>query len=237
MKLEFDYTFEDVKEAYAAHQPEPAKGRASAARTVGAVFFGIMIFLTFALLVWDTDAPPARPIWLDMAMPAIALVLFVTPWLTYRSLKVSGVRGVWRTRGFLVAVGWLLAVGLLLILWRMLGTPPATDAMTAAAHQGLTWGAIRDFLIPHITWLLLIGAIFVLLVRQTRQQLLATWNGSPTLHRRHTLTLAVKGRAIRAVAAGDLSVNFELPEPVSGRTGAWTKRDSVTAFRAWQATQ
>jgi hypothetical protein len=53
----------------------------------------------------------------------------------------------------------------------------------------------------------------------------------------HPLTLTLKGRAVRAVAAGDLAVEFELDQPASGRVGVWTKRDSVTAFRNWRVTQ
>ena len=191
MKLEFDYTLEDLKEAYAAYQPKPPARGKTAARTMGVAFVGVISFLTFTLLVWDTDSPPARPILLDIAMPFVALMLFVTPWLTYRSLKVSGVRGIWRNCGLLGAVGWLVAVGLLVLSWRFLSTATAPDARpeTVTGPEGLPWRMILDFLIPHITWMLLLVTVFVLLVRQTSQQLLATWNGSPTLHRRHTLTM------------------------------------------------
>jgi hypothetical protein len=50
----------------------------------------------------------------------------------------------------------------------------------------------------------------------------------------HTLTLTVNGRAVEAVAAGDLVVTHTLDRPVTGRAGVWTKRDSVTAFRQWR---
>lgn len=49
----------------------------------------------------------------------------------------------------------------------------------------------------------------------------------------HPLSVTLKGRRLSAEAAGDLRVDHELTEEVSGRTGVWTKRDSVTAFRNW----
>jgi hypothetical protein len=61
-----------------------------------------------------------------------------------------------------------------------------------------------------------------------------------TAHRRlamnewHPLVLTVRDRTLRATAAGDLSVDHTLDRPVSGRVGAWTKRDSITAFRRWR---
>jgi hypothetical protein len=47
----------------------------------------------------------------------------------------------------------------------------------------------------------------------------------------HTLSMTVDGTSFSAVAAGDLRLTWTLAEPVSGRVGYWTKRDSVTAFR------
>lgn len=49
----------------------------------------------------------------------------------------------------------------------------------------------------------------------------------------HPLSVTIKGRTISAVAAGDLRVEHTLDRDVNGRTGLWTKRDSVTAFRGW----
>jgi hypothetical protein len=60
---------------------------------------------------------------------------------------------------------------------------------------------------------------------QHRRLPLGTW---------HPLVVTVSGRTIAATAAGDLRVEHTLDRTVGGRVGVWTKRDSVTAFRAWR---
>jgi len=55
-----------------------------------------------------------------------------------------------------------------------------------------------------------------------------------TLNGWHPLSVAVKGRTISAVAAGDLRVEHTLDRDIGGRVGLWTKRDSITAFRSWR---
>ncbi|MBA3887903.1 MAG: hypothetical protein H0X67_19580, partial [Acidobacteria bacterium] len=47
----------------------------------------------------------------------------------------------------------------------------------------------------------------------------------------HDLTITLDGRRVRGEMAGGFLVAYELPRPVTGRIGLWTKRDAVTAFR------
>lgn len=47
----------------------------------------------------------------------------------------------------------------------------------------------------------------------------------------HRLELTVRGRKIRAVVNGRLSVEHDLEEPVKGQLGLWTKPDATSAFR------
>lgn len=47
----------------------------------------------------------------------------------------------------------------------------------------------------------------------------------------HRLELTVRGKKIRAVVNGRLSVEHELAEPPRGQLGMWTKPDATSAFR------
>ena len=47
----------------------------------------------------------------------------------------------------------------------------------------------------------------------------------------HRLELTVRGRKVRAVVNGRLSVEHELAEPPRGQLGMWTKPDATSAFR------
>lgn len=49
----------------------------------------------------------------------------------------------------------------------------------------------------------------------------------------HDLRVEVKGSAVRASVNDKLHLTYTLPAPVSGRVGFYTKRDSVTAFKAF----
>jgi hypothetical protein len=51
----------------------------------------------------------------------------------------------------------------------------------------------------------------------------------------HTLDVVVSATAVTATVNGRLVVRHALDRPVTGRVGVWTKADSVTAFRAFQA--
>ena len=51
----------------------------------------------------------------------------------------------------------------------------------------------------------------------------------------HTLDVEVNGLTVTATANGRLSVIHRLDAPATGRVGVWTKTDSVTAFRLFQA--
>lgn len=51
----------------------------------------------------------------------------------------------------------------------------------------------------------------------------------------YPLMVTVNGRELTASAAGDLTIAYTLDEPVRGRVGVWTKRDSVTGFRNLRA--
>lgn len=51
----------------------------------------------------------------------------------------------------------------------------------------------------------------------------------------YPLELTIEGRSLRAVAAGELTIEYTLDEPVQGRVGLWTKRDSITSFRDLRA--
>lgn len=53
------------------------------------------------------------------------------------------------------------------------------------------------------------------------------------LHTWHDLQVTVAGRQVTAVVNGKLRLTHELPTPVSGGVGFWTKRESVTAFKAF----
>ena len=60
----------------------------------------------------------------------------------------------------------------------------------------------------------------------TRRLAVDTW---------YPLVLTVNGRALTASAAGELTIAYTLDEPVRGRVGVWTKRDSITGFRNLRA--
>ena len=51
----------------------------------------------------------------------------------------------------------------------------------------------------------------------------------------HTLTLRVAGNRVTVAANDSISLTHELPGPVFGRVGLWTKRDAITAFRNFTA--
>lgn len=53
----------------------------------------------------------------------------------------------------------------------------------------------------------------------------------------HTLTLRVDDRRVTVTANDSISLAHELPAPVNGRVGLWTKRDAVTAFRRFRASK
>ena len=50
----------------------------------------------------------------------------------------------------------------------------------------------------------------------------------------HDLRVEVRGTKVIASVAGKLRIEHTLPAPVSGRVGFYTKRDSVTAFKAFK---
>jgi hypothetical protein len=53
----------------------------------------------------------------------------------------------------------------------------------------------------------------------------------------HDLVVNIDGANVTAAADnGAMTVAHTLPAPVDGRLGLWTKADSVTAFRALNAT-
>lgn len=47
----------------------------------------------------------------------------------------------------------------------------------------------------------------------------------------HTLTLRLDGKRVTVAANDSITLTHDLPGPVSGRVGLWTKRDAVTSFR------
>ena len=51
----------------------------------------------------------------------------------------------------------------------------------------------------------------------------------------HDLVVEVRGNRVVATVNGKLRIEHALPAPVSGRVGFYTKRDSVTAFKAFSA--
>jgi hypothetical protein len=51
----------------------------------------------------------------------------------------------------------------------------------------------------------------------------------------YPLVLQVDGRQVSASAAGELTIDYTLDEPVQGLVGVWTKRDSITSFRDLRA--
>lgn len=53
----------------------------------------------------------------------------------------------------------------------------------------------------------------------------------------HDLVVEVRGSRVVATVNGTLRIEHTLVEPVSGRVGFYTKRDSVTAFKAFSARQ
>jgi len=52
----------------------------------------------------------------------------------------------------------------------------------------------------------------------------------------HALKIAVKGTALTAFLDDKLSLEYTLPQPVSGKIGLWSKTDSVTEFDAFTVT-
>lgn len=52
----------------------------------------------------------------------------------------------------------------------------------------------------------------------------------------HDLRVEVRGTRVTTTVNGTLMIAHTLPAPVSGRVGFYTKRDSVTAFKAFSAT-
>jgi hypothetical protein len=51
----------------------------------------------------------------------------------------------------------------------------------------------------------------------------------------HELKVEIRGATITASVNNTLRLEHTLPEPVSGRVGFWTKRDSISAFKAFSA--
>ena len=53
----------------------------------------------------------------------------------------------------------------------------------------------------------------------------------------HDLRVEVRGTRVSAIVGDTLRVEHELPAPVSGKVGFYTKRDSVSAFKAFRITR
>ncbi len=52
----------------------------------------------------------------------------------------------------------------------------------------------------------------------------------------HTLTASIAGQHLTALVDGKPAFAYDLPRPVSGRLGLWSKADSVTRFRRFVMT-
>ncbi len=52
----------------------------------------------------------------------------------------------------------------------------------------------------------------------------------------HAIKIATKGAAVRGFLDGEPLLEYELPSPISGKIGLWTKTDSVTEFADFVAT-
>jgi hypothetical protein len=194
--IEFQYTFEDLKEANAAHKPKAAeKHRASGGRRLGTFVFFVMFVGTYALLVAsspEASAGSGRPVLLDLLMPVLALAAFLGPWMLARAMMAHGAKGLVTTRGL---IGWVVAVVLLAVfLWIRRHAPDPADGVVAAERS--TWQSISDFVRPHFTWLVLTGATCIFLIRYTSRQLLTIWEGAPVLRRPFTLTVSDHGITI-----------------------------------------
>jgi hypothetical protein len=201
--IEFQYTFEDLKEANAAHKPKAPERRRSGGRTLATVFFVIVAAVLFALLAVsspEASAASGRPVLLDLVIPILAIAAFLGPWLAARALSAQGAKGLVRTRGFVAAVGWLVVVGLLALLAWSAGHAPepadGTSAVVAVAAERSTWARVSDFVRPHMTWLILLGTLCAYLIRYIRRQLLTIWDGSPNLRRPYTMTATDDGITI-----------------------------------------
>jgi len=197
--IEFQYTFEDLKEANAAHKPKGAeKQRASGGRRVGSIVFFIVFVGTFALLVLsspEASAGTGRPVLLDLLMPMLALAVFLGPWVMARALKARGAKGLVSTRGVVGAIGWVVAAVLLAVfVWIRRHAPDPADGVVAAERSA--WRGIADFVRPHFTWVVLTGAMCIFLIRYTSRQLLTIWEGAPGLRMPFTLSVSDDGITI-----------------------------------------
>jgi hypothetical protein len=210
--IEFQYTFEELREAYAAHTPKPPEKHRSGGRTLATIFFVIGAAVTFALLAVsapEASAESGRPVMLDLLMPLLALAVFLGPWLVARALIAQGAKGIFRPG----VAGWIVAVVLLAVLvWITRHVPEPADGTMAVERS--TWRSLADFVRPHFTWLALTGALCIFAMRYTSRQLRTVWEGTPSLRRSFTMTVSDDG--------------ITITEPLSRHEMKWFVFDRVT---------
>lgn len=93
---------------------------------------------------------------------------------------------------------------------------------------------------PSSYWVLRINADEdnCMLFEYVKARRLARHNHKMALRSRvwRTLTASIAGQHLKALVDGKVLFEYDLPRPVSGRFGLWSKADSVTRFRRFVVT-
>ena len=207
LEVEFDYTFEDLETAMAAHTPGPStveqhelqRQQKSQSRRglIGWFLFGALTIALF-LLLQNREArrggPPPSPtesitsssgrIWLfDLIVPFIALLLALVPTLAYRGRK-SGKKQVRPRRGHLVWFGLFVTASITLILLKLLESRRQSIADDEPVPLTL-WQLFQ----PHAVWIVIAVFVAILTLRGTQSQVRTYWERTPVFHRRHHLRI------------------------------------------------
>jgi hypothetical protein len=200
MRLEFQYTPQDVEEALHAMQAQRTRqAKIKAKKTsrgwtmaIGAVI-GLLVVPIFSAGSWMRVDPYGnkRPPFffvLNVILPLIVVALYVLSIALMQ--RKHGVRGA--TRSALAGVIWaLMPLGIiaatvlgLRLLVRALGQGSAPD------QSRYDWVAI---LLPQATWAVLLAMMTMLVSRQNRQAAQRTWDAQPSLRRPRIVEIDDRG--------------------------------------------
>lgn len=196
MKIQFQYTFDDFREAATAYRSEVAWQRVENARQQKrpSVVIGVLIFAFLAagvmlvrtgMLRSDTNPAVSKFNPFDLLIPfgSIFLVLMIGRLFTPRVKHDKR-----STRRVIGVMGWVVFIAVIAILFLLRSdeTPIAVPIDADSFHllpRPTVVQQLVDTLTGHFIWLAMLVLICWLIVRGNRTNLLRTWETTPSLHR------------------------------------------------------
>lgn len=184
MKIQFDYTFEDLREAQAAHQEHVRATTQKSGRAGGTAVAGAFVVMSLVPLL-GARQPYGL---LDILIPISTVFMLVL------AITLAGSVG-WRSRLKLIGglLGLLVLFGLLYVVLFRLGSPsraPGALAGVSAPRPAWSWG---ELLAPHLIWILLFVSFASFTIWYNRRLIRQNWEKQPALQRPHTLEVVEGG--------------------------------------------